>query len=158
MLLVGELPRSERFALADRGAVITDAADTHAAFELLASNDFDVVVVNPFAVGNGHDFVTALKEGDDAHEHTVATLYGVRGAAPFLLGARLPNRETLEGARARHRKTPFVVLTTDGGDWYELVGVALDAALMQSRKVLPLVTAILTVSSTTLLGTSVALA
>jgi hypothetical protein len=158
VLLVGELPRSERVALAERGAVITGAADTPAAFELLASTDFDVVVVNPLATGNGQDLVTAMKEGDDAHEHTVATLYGSRGAAPFLLGARIPNQETLDAARRRHRKTPFVVLTRDRGDWYELVGVSLDVSVMQSRRVLPLATAILTVSVTTLLGTSGAMA
>jgi len=158
VLLVGELPASERLELTERGAVITDALDTHAAFELLASTDFDVVVVDPFATGNGLDFVTAVKEGDDAHLHTVATLYGSRGSTPFLRGARLPNEEALAAGRVRHRTTPFVVLPADGGDQYAIVVVPPEATFLKSRRLLPLATAVLTVDAATLLGTSGAMA
>ena len=116
------------------------------------------MVVDPLAPGNGWDLVTAVKEGRDAHLHTVATLYGSRGSTRFLRGSRLPNEETLDAARARHRVTPFIVLPADGGDEYELVIVPPDASFVESRKRLPLVAAILWVNAAKLLGTAPAMA
>ena len=161
-----------RTELTERGAVITHALDTHQAFEALAARDFAVVVVNPYVGGNGLDLVTALKEREPDHLHTVATLYGQRALTPFLRGARPPNQETLSAARARHRLTPFVILPRDESGSYAVVVVFPDAPLGEHpwalaallrgaagfNTSLPIVTAILTVDAGTLLGRAVNMA
>lgn len=153
VLLVGELPVSERVELTERGAVLTTAADTHQAFVLLASVDFDVVAVEPRAPGNGLDLVTAVKENQAAHLHTLATLYGVRGGAPFLRGARAPDEAVLASARERHRVTPFVVLPLEGEDEYAIIVVPPDASFIENRRRLPVTTSIMRVDASKLLAT-----
>ncbi len=80
VLLVGEIGRQIRDELAERGVLLTLVATLSDGFAAL-ENDFDVVVVNPLTDACGVDFVSALKEGPDDHEHTLATLLGARGAA-----------------------------------------------------------------------------
>lgn len=150
VLLLGELHASQREELEDRGGVIVQANDTHEAFELLATTDFDVVVVDPVAPGNGLDLVTAVKESASEHLHTVATLYGARGDTRFLRGARLPNQETLVAVRSRHRLTAFVVLPVNGEAEYAIVVSPPEGSFLKHPSAMPLVTAIMTVDASKL--------
>ena len=130
--------------------MVATAEDTHQAFGLLASRAFDVVVVDSFVAGNGVDLVTAVKEGEFEHLHTVATLYGERGTSKFLRGARLPDQSTLEDTQRRHRRTPFILMPT-GGD-YRIVIALPEPSFLQSPNRLPLLTAILFIDATRYAG------
>ena len=151
VLLVGELGAALRAELVERGAVLTVVEKIHDAFLLLASRDFDVVVVNPMTEGCGLDFVNAIKEGPVAHELTVATLYGARGNVSFLRGTRPPPQEALDAGRARHRTTPLVVLPTDKSWTYRVV-VLPHASFIEDAREVPLVATILTVDAAKLLN------
>jgi hypothetical protein len=65
--------------------------------------------------------VAALKESNDAHLHTVATVYGSPGQAAFLRRVRPPTLEQLVELRARYQWTPFIVLPLAGEDDYAVV-------------------------------------
>jgi len=154
VLVVGELGKAIRAELAERGAVLTLTESIHDAFVLLATRDFDVVVVNPLVEGCGLDFVNAVKERAVEHELTLATLYGARGKASFLRGIRPPTPETLDAARARQRLTPFVVLPVDGGWNYAVIVMLPNASFVEDAHKVPLVTTILSVNPAPLLGTA----
>lgn len=51
--------------------------------------------------------LNVIKERATEHERTLATLYGARGRATFLLGVRPPDQESLALLRQRHRLTPL---------------------------------------------------
>lgn len=145
LLLVGDVPRPIIAEVSERGAAVRLAADLSAAFVALAEEDFDAVAVDPLTDGCGVDLVTALKEDDAAHEHTLATLYGARGGAPFLRGVRVPSAEGLAVLRLRYARTPFVVLPSDGGWRYGLVIVPPHASVIRDARKIPIVTTLLTV-------------
>ena len=120
VLVIGEIPKSLHKELAARGAVITAAHTLTAAFVALSEHRFEVVLLNADTDGCGLDLVNAIKEGPEEHERTVATLYGARGSATFLIGVRPPAQATLERLRRDYALTPFVVMP-QGGTFYAVI-------------------------------------
>ncbi len=154
VLIVGEVPAGLRAELLLRRASLTDAPNISGAFESLGARPFDVVVVDPYVDGRGLDFVSAIKEGAAEQALSVATLYGARGDARFLLGVQPPARAVLDAARTRHRLTPFVVLPLDDSATYSVVVLPPDATFIEDGRDLPLATAILSVDAGRLLGSA----
>lgn len=120
MLVIGEIPKSLRKELSARGAALTETATLSEAFVVLAEHRFEVVLLNADTDGCGLDLVTALKEGPEEHERTVATLYGARGGATFLRGVRPPEQATLSRLRREYAHTPFIVMP-QGGSFYAVI-------------------------------------
>lgn len=145
LLVVGDLPANLLAELSERGATLLTADDLSQAFTALAEHAFDAVAVDPLTQGCGIDLVTAVKEDDEAHQHTLATLYGVRGNAKFLRGVRPPTAEVLAALRVRHARTPFVVLPSDGGWKYGVVIVPPHASVIRDGRVMPLISTLMTI-------------
>ena len=151
VLLIGEVDLGLRGDLASRGVQLT-TGDTETALAELAERSFDVVVVAPFVEGTAADLIAVLKEPDIAFEHSVATLYGARGSAPFLRGVRPPDLATLVALRRKHRVTPFVVLPQHDSSWYSVTILVPQLVLRLNAKVSPLLTCILNIDSSAELG------
>jgi len=162
VLLLCELSVGEKVELAERGAVLTGAADAHDAFKLLASRDFDVVVVNPSTFGRGLDIVAVVKEGHENHRATLLRMYKQPPMTSQLLKPprpkdksqrwlRPPRPTDLLAARRRHRLTPFIVLAEGGGGEYAIVVAPPEASFMEDPERLPVVAAILFVDAAKLL-------
>ncbi|MBM4782819.1 MAG: hypothetical protein GQE15_34515 [Archangiaceae bacterium] len=158
VLLVGEVPLSLRSTLDQRGAQLVLAAGVSDAFELLAAHTFDVVVVEPHTDACARDFINALKEPADAHEHTIATLYGAPGQSRFLRGVRAPALERLQALRATYAYVPFVLLPVQGDPHYAVIVKPPELSELRKGRVLPVETTIMTVSAQEFLKGSTALA
>lgn len=158
VLLVGEVPSSLRVTLDHRGAQLVLAAGVSDAFELLGAHTFDVVVVEPHTDACARDFINALKEPADDHEHTVATLYGAPGQSPFLRGVRVPALESLRALRARYAYVPFVLLPMQGEPHYAVIVKPPELSELRQGKALPVETTIMTVSAQEFLKGGTALA
>ncbi len=158
VLLVGELAKGVRTELAHRGARLTEVRELADAFSVLAVGDFHVVLLEPLVSGGATDFVNALKEGPVEYERTLITLYGPREGSTFLRGVRPPSRETLEAARRRHALTPFIIAPLENELFYAIVLRPPDATLLQEIKKVPLVSAVMSVTPSELLGKTTALA
>jgi hypothetical protein len=153
VLLVGEFPAGLRLELVERGAIVSEAADTHEAFNALAAADFDAVGVAAFVPGNGEDLLTAVKEPAEDHLHTLATL-AAAGSSAFLRGAPAPTPEVLAAARERHRMTPFIMLPKKVGERYAMVVFLPGGVTNCDPAKRPLATVLLTASAAEVLGTS----
>lgn len=147
VLLVGDVPLSLRATLDQRGAQLVLAAGVSDAFEQLAAQTFDVVVVEPHTDACARDFVNAIKEPADAHEHTVATLYGAPGQSPFLRGVRVPALDGLRALRATYSYVPFVLLPVLGDPHYAVIVKPPELSELRKGRVLPVETTIMTVSA-----------
>lgn len=158
MLLVGEVPSSLRSTLDQRGAELVLASGVSEAFELLTMQTFDVVVVEPHTDACARDFINAIKEPADDHEHTVATLYGAPGQSPFLRGVRVPDLDGLRTLRAQYSYVPFVLLPMQGDPHYAVIVKPPELSQLRKGKVLPVETTIMTVSAQEFLKGSTALA
>jgi hypothetical protein len=90
--------------------------------------------------------------------NTLITLYGPREGSTFLRGVRPPSRETLEAARRRHALTPFIIAPLENELFYAIVVRSPDATLLQEIKKVPLVSAVMSVTPSELLGKTTALA
>ncbi|MBL8936073.1 MAG: hypothetical protein JNM69_16060 [Archangium sp.] len=158
VLLVGEVPSSLRATLDHRGALLVVAAGVSEAFELLSAHTFDVVVVEPHTDACARDFINAIKEPADEHEHTVATLYGAPGQSPFLRGVRVPALDALQALRARYALVPFVLLPVLRDPHYAVIVKPPELSELRERRVLPVETTIMTVSAQEFLKGRTALA
>lgn len=158
VLLVGEVPLSLRATLDQRGAQLVLAAGVSAAFEVLGAHTFDVVVVEPHTDACARDFINAIKEPADDHEHTVATLYGAPGQSPFLRGVRVPGLDGLRALRAKYSYVPFVLLPMQGDPHYAVIVKPPELSELRKGRVLPVETTIMTVSARDFLKGSTALA
>ncbi len=147
VLIIGELASPIRSELIRRGAVLTVVDRLFQAFEALAAKRYDVVVIDPDLDGRGRDLVAAVKEGDVEHQLTLATLYGVRGAADFLKGIAPPQQHVLEEVRRLHRTTPFIVLSTPERWTYLIVIVSPDASFVEDAGKIPLASTIMTIDA-----------
>ncbi len=158
VLLVGEVPASLRATLDQRGAQLVLAANVSVAFDVLTTQTFDVVVVEPHTDACARDFINAIKEPSNDHEHTVATLYGAPGQSPFLRGVRVPSLEALRELRARYSYVPFVLLPMQGEQYYAVIVKPPELSELRLGKVLPVETTIMTVSAQDFLKGSTGLA
>lgn len=143
VLIIGETPKSLRKELAARGAVLTETATLTEAFAALAAHRFEVVLLNADTDGCGLDLVTALKESPEEHERTVATLYGARGGATFLLGVRPPDQATLERLRREYAHTPFIVMPQGGSHYAVIVQPPAGTSWLNLERV-PIATTVMT--------------
>lgn len=158
VLLVGDVPLSLRATLDQRGAQLVLAAGLSEAFVQVAEHTFDVVVIEPYTDACARDFINAMKEAADAHEHTVATLYGAPGQSPFLRGVRVPTLEGLRELRAKYAYVPFVLLPMTGEQHYAVIVKPPELSELRKGRVLPVETTIMTVSAQEFLKGNTALA